>query len=295
MRKSFSIHSDFYKEITHLSREQRGDILLALISWANNDEPPSIDPVCSMLVRLMTAQQTRISIANSANGTQGGRGNKSEKSEKSEPENKKPKKPTITKTITNTKKIKGLEYHLSGKPDEEASLSLDDTSSLGECGTETLLAGAVSGELNGNSLSLVTSNEGKVGIYKAIIDHLNTKCGTKFKDTAKITRSAIKSRLDEGFTLDDFFAVIDKKVFEWGNCPKMAKYLRPETLFSNKFDRYLNDPWNDGREQTLNNTQLIALRIIAKEEAKTTENANSGGTALSVFVDSEEDDGYDYY
>jgi hypothetical protein len=46
--------------------------------------------------------------------------------------------------------------------------------------------------------------------------------------------------LAEGFTIDDFKTVIDKKCAEWLGDSKMEPYLRPETLFGTKFESYLN-------------------------------------------------------
>ena len=51
----------------------------------------------------------------------------------------------------------------------------------------------------------------------------------------------IRARLREGFKYPDFERVIDAKYREWNGSPKMAKYLRPETLFGTKFDSYLNE------------------------------------------------------
>jgi uncharacterized phage protein (TIGR02220 family) len=75
--------------------------------------------------------------------------------------------------------------------------------------------------------------------YKGIIDYLNMKCGTKYKHTSQATKRLIQARVNQGFTYDDFKTVIDKKSREWLNTD-MAKYLRPETLFGNKFESYLN-------------------------------------------------------
>lgn len=75
--------------------------------------------------------------------------------------------------------------------------------------------------------------------YEAVIDYLNAKAGTAFRDKSRDTRSHIKARFDDGFTLEDFKTVIDKKVAEWGGTD-MAKYLRPATLFGTKFEAYLN-------------------------------------------------------
>jgi len=75
-----------------------------------------------------------------------------------------------------------------------------------------------------------------------IIDYLNNVCGTAFKANSKATQTHINARLNEGYSLDDFIAVIDKKHAEWHNKPDMAQYLRPQTLFGTKFEGYLNQP-----------------------------------------------------
>ena len=72
-----------------------------------------------------------------------------------------------------------------------------------------------------------------------IISYLNEKTGKNFKSGVPKNRDLIKARINEGYVLEDFKKVIDNKVAEWNNT-EMSKYLRPETLFSNKFDGYLN-------------------------------------------------------
>jgi len=74
---------------------------------------------------------------------------------------------------------------------------------------------------------------------KRIVDYLNEKAGTQYKYTTRKTSELIQARLREGFVEDDFFTVIDKKCAEWKNT-EWEKFLRPETLFSNKFEGYLN-------------------------------------------------------
>lgn len=73
-----------------------------------------------------------------------------------------------------------------------------------------------------------------------IIDYLNEKAGTHFKSNTAKTKSLINARLKEGFSVEDFKTVIDKKVEEWKNDVQMSKYIRPETLFGTKFEGYLN-------------------------------------------------------
>ena len=74
--------------------------------------------------------------------------------------------------------------------------------------------------------------------YQEIIDYLNEKAGKRFKVNEK-TKAHINARVNDGYTLADFLAVIEKKVAEWRGT-EMDKFLRPETLFGTKFEGYLN-------------------------------------------------------
>lgn len=74
-----------------------------------------------------------------------------------------------------------------------------------------------------------------------IVDYLNQKSGKTFRATTKATQSLIKTRLKEGFTVDDFMKVIDIKVQKWNKDKKMQDYIRPATLFGTKFESYLNE------------------------------------------------------
>lgn len=77
--------------------------------------------------------------------------------------------------------------------------------------------------------------------YKEIINYLNEKTSKSFRHTSKETQILIKAKIKAGFTVDDFYRVIDNKVAKWLLDPKMAEYLRPQTLFGTKFESYLND------------------------------------------------------
>ena len=76
--------------------------------------------------------------------------------------------------------------------------------------------------------------------YEEIVQYLNQKTGKNFKSTSKATQRHIKARFTDGFVLDDFKQVIDKKCSDWLRDQKMKEYLRPETLFGTKFESYLN-------------------------------------------------------
>ncbi|MCM1133911.1 MAG: conserved phage C-terminal domain-containing protein, partial [Ruminococcus flavefaciens] len=84
--------------------------------------------------------------------------------------------------------------------------------------------------------------------YEKIISYLNQKAGTAYKSSTKKTCQLINARLAEGYNTEDFFAVIDKKCAEWHGTD-MEKFLRPETLFGNKFEGYLNQKSTKGNEK----------------------------------------------
>ncbi len=73
-----------------------------------------------------------------------------------------------------------------------------------------------------------------------VVDYLNHSCQTDFKAATAATERLITDRVGEGFSFDDFRAVIDTKSAEWLSDPRMNRYLRPQTLFGPKFEGYLN-------------------------------------------------------
>lgn len=82
-------------------------------------------------------------------------------------------------------------------------------------------------------------------IREQIINYLNTEASKNYKLNTPITIRLINARLKEGYLLDDFKKVIDIKIEEWkGRYTKdgknMEDWLRPQTLFGNKFESYLN-------------------------------------------------------
>lgn len=76
---------------------------------------------------------------------------------------------------------------------------------------------------------------------KDIVEYLNNVTNGHFKHTTKTTRKYITARLKEGYTVNDFKLVIDKKNSDWKNDLKMRDYLTPSTLFNpTNFEKYLN-------------------------------------------------------
>ena len=90
-----------------------------------------------------------------------------------------------------------------------------------------------------------TLKEEKKKLHSEIIKYLNQKTRAHYKVNTPETIKHINARLKEGFTLDNFKYVIDVKWDEWkGKFNKEGKnmedFMRPITLFSTKFESYLN-------------------------------------------------------
>jgi uncharacterized phage protein (TIGR02220 family)/predicted phage replisome organizer len=87
-------------------------------------------------------------------------------------------------------------------------------------------------------------------LCKDVIEYLNEKAGTRYKYNSDKTKDLIKARTNEGYEYYDFTTVIDIKCAEWLNTD-MSKYLRPITLFSNKFESYLNQGTPNNRSKSI--------------------------------------------
>lgn len=75
----------------------------------------------------------------------------------------------------------------------------------------------------------------------ALLDYLNQAAGKHFRPVPSNLK-LIEARLREGATAEECRQVIDAKVAGWDGDPKMADYLRPETLFNaSKFHQYLGN------------------------------------------------------
>lgn len=101
--------------------------------------------------------------------------------------------------------------------------------------------------INNNSRLLVRQedkpNPALQDICYQVVNYLNNKTFKNFKPESKKTVDLIKLRLSEGYTLDDFYKVIDKMTQCWLSNGRLEEYLRPITLFGDKFEEYLEGNW----------------------------------------------------
>jgi len=147
------------------------------------------------------------------------------------------------------------EYIIYEKPKQEEKKQDTENLSIESQSLEDQLQlsikqSSIKNKVNNNS-NIYTREELKLKEnVKCIIDYLNESIGSNYRYTTKGTISLIKARFNDGYTLDDFYDVIDNKVKEWINDAEMCKYLRPETLFGNKFESYLNGKVFNGKPKT---------------------------------------------
>jgi uncharacterized phage protein (TIGR02220 family) len=72
-----------------------------------------------------------------------------------------------------------------------------------------------------------------------VISYLNIKAGTNYNTASKDIIHFVEEKIAEGYSFQDCITVIDIKVQEWQGT-EYEKYLRPSTIFGEKFDEYLN-------------------------------------------------------
>lgn len=132
------------------------------------------------------------------------------------------------------------EYNIYESPEDKKPET--EKPALVEPGMEKWSLAQPNIELNNKKEEIIKEEKRKIikETNKEIVEYLNYRAGTHYKDTTPKTRELIQARINEGYTLEDFKQVIDTMTREWLGNDKMQRYLRPETLFSNKFEGYLN-------------------------------------------------------
>lgn len=201
----FTIYKEYYELITLLTEREQQELLLAITKFMFEDVEPTLND-----------KQTKIF------------NNLRRPLEKSK---KRSKCGSITKSNENQEENK-IETKENQK---EIKIKSNENQKENENKTHQDVNVIVN--VNDN----VDVNVKKISLeeIKGIVEYLNIKSNSHYKYSTDKTQTLIKARIKDGFTLDDFKIVIDKKCEEWLGTD-FEKFLRPETLFSNKFEGYLN-------------------------------------------------------
>ena len=163
---------------------------------------------------------------------------------------------------------------------------------------QTVANVAVSDNVNVSDSVSVNDNKKKASPSDEIItilEDLNKRTKSKkgFSPSTQCNQDLIRARMSEGFTVENFITVNEKKVKQWLHDPEMAQYLRPATLYSNKFEGYLNQievkavkqvspkyPTADERRRE-NNKKVFEQSFKEIEDAHRTGTADNRGRVVA--------------
>lgn len=205
----FTIYREYFDLVTLLpSKEEQGELVLAIWDYMFCDKEPTTLNESQMKIFRNLKRPLDKSKKRSLSGSMTNSNNNQEENKRESKQNQNQNK---NKSNKNQNKIKKE--------------------------TQQVVNVYVNDNVNVNNLEKIGYGEEKP--LKTIIDYLNEKTKSNFKYRAKATQQKINARLNEGYNLDDFIVVIDKKVKEWTGT-EFEKYLCPETLFGTKFEKYLN-------------------------------------------------------
>lgn len=138
-------------------------------------------------------------------------------------------------------------YNKTQYTDEKSQLIIEENGTYTKCiqygyGLDTQVR-LGKDRLGKDSINNMSDKSDDVIPYSEIIEYLNEKTGRSFRNI-DANKKLIKARWNDGYKLDDFKTVIDNMVANWSgkefNGTPAETYLQPKTLFSNKFDSYLN-------------------------------------------------------
>ncbi|WP_433867046.1 conserved phage C-terminal domain-containing protein [Ralstonia wenshanensis] len=111
---------------------------------------------------------------------------------------------------------------------------------------------------------------------REILAYLNEKTDSAYRPVDSNLK-LIRDRLKSGATVEQVRGVIDAKVAQWGNDPKMQEFLRPTTLFrASNFEQYLGQlgkpvvvqagpAWHETDEGYLAQGEALGIRREASE------------------------------
>ncbi len=110
-----------------------------------------------------------------------------------------------------------------------------------------------------------------IAAVEEIVDYLNETTSSNYRCSTKSTINLISARLKDGYSVDDIKLVIWKKSKEWLGT-EYQKYLTPQTLFGNNFEKYLEQKIADAPEKTNKTNELNSFYDMSKGWAENEQN-----------------------
>lgn len=252
-KNSFIFFRSFYDSINALPEEMQLEVYRTICEYGFNGIEPQENGISKALfisIKPNMDNSSKKYEANIENGKKGGRPKKNTEETQNNPSetelkpNYNPMETQNNPTITQVEPSQNLDedYDLDYDYDEDVDINNNILSSFDE----------TSDKSEEEKRKAEEKRRKRQELYKKILDHLNDKIGSNYKTSTKSTQSKINARLNEGYSLDDFIAVIDKKSKEWLGT-EMEQYLCPDTLFGTKFEKYLNQKEIETKPQNTKN------------------------------------------
>lgn len=204
MRDSVVFYRSFYEAVRNLPPEEFKESVQAILDYGLDGKPPDTQGTIAHTVFSLVKPQIDANNRRFESGKKGGR------------------KPNPNQDVT--------------KAEPNSNQSVTKPEPKEKCKGERRKEKK---DNNKTIMSPPTSRGRPAYQYGEVVDYLNLRAGTRYRSTSEDTRKHIRARIDEGYTLEDFKAVIDHKVAEWKGT-EWEKFLRPSTLFGSKFESYLN-------------------------------------------------------
>ena len=249
MARSFTWFEKFGEVMEALPNENQAEFALAIVRYGSLGEEPEFDS--PLMAALFTAIREDVdnSLTKRASASKGGRPPKADKRKaetngggNAETGSAKPE----TKPETNEKPNPETGFGVSETKDETVS---ETGFEKPKTQSNTVQANTVQAKPNQEDAPFPEDDpDGNAFAEFAAgcIDAFNAETGSDYRWGGG-GRLALDLRrmFDAGRTVDDARAVVRRKRDEWRGSKRMAQHIRPETLFGEKFESYLNEKGAD--------------------------------------------------
>lgn len=254
MARAFTWFEKFGEVMEALPDENQAEFALAIVRYGSLGEEPEFSS--PLMAALFTAIREDVdnSLTKRASAAKGGRPAKQAKTSKSEASETGSAEPE-TKPETNAKPKPETGFEVSetnAKPVSQGGFEQPETSAYINQ-SNTVQANTVQARENQTKPSddAFFPEDDPDGCAFAefaagCIDAFNAETGSDYRWSGggKLALD-LRRMFDAGRTVDDARAVVRRKRDEWRGSKRMAPCIRPETLFGERFEGYLNEKGAD--------------------------------------------------
>ncbi|WP_449135554.1 conserved phage C-terminal domain-containing protein [Senegalimassilia anaerobia] len=254
MARSFTWFEKFGEVMEALPDENQAEFALAIVRYGSLGEEPEFDS--PLMAALFTAIREDVdnSLTKRASASKGGRPPKAEKQQaktngggnaetgSAKPKTKAKPKPETGSEVSETKDKPVSETGFE-KPETSAYINQSNTVQANPVQTRE-------NQARENQDAFFPEDDPEANAFAEFaagcIDAFNAETGSDYRWGGG-GRLALDLRrmFDAGRTVDDARAVVRRKRDEWRGSKRMAQHIRPETLFGEKFESYLNEKGAD--------------------------------------------------